>query len=153
MKAAYEYMSETDPKKPAKRYRDENGKVITQSSNMLVSPQSKIEFQKVKEFKYVECPPDSRKRKEEDSKEEPFKLGSPQKPLFNSYAETYFHADIKRKEEKRLELNAIQHDTPFKPSCISPGKSFTPLVYKEEGSGKEEVKVEKKENKHEQPFK
>jgi len=50
-------MSDTDPKKPMKKYRNSDGKVITQSCNVLVSPQSKIEYNKVKVFKYVECPP------------------------------------------------------------------------------------------------
>lgn len=55
-KAPYDYMSETDPKKSRKNHRGSDGKVITQNSNVLISPQSKIDFQRIKEFKYTECP-------------------------------------------------------------------------------------------------
>lgn len=53
IKAPYEYMSETDPKKGRKNYRGQDGKVITQSSNVLISPQAKIDYLKNKEFKYI----------------------------------------------------------------------------------------------------
>jgi hypothetical protein len=57
MKASYEYMSETDPKKARKNHRGSDGKVITQNSNVLTSPQSKLDFLRNKQFKYTECPP------------------------------------------------------------------------------------------------
>jgi|LakMenE18May11ns_1017448.scaffolds.fasta_scaffold9453340_2 hypothetical protein len=31
---------------------------------------------------------------------------------------------------------SMSHEGPFKPSCISRSKDFTPIVYKEEGQGK-----------------
>lgn len=47
-KPAYEYMSQTDPKKGRKNFRGPDGKVMTHSSNVLISPQGKIEYQKIK---------------------------------------------------------------------------------------------------------
>lgn len=41
-------MSETDPKKGRKNYRGPDGKVITHSSNVLISPQAKIDYLKNK---------------------------------------------------------------------------------------------------------
>jgi hypothetical protein len=61
-------VSDTDPKKTAKKYRNADGKVITQSANVLVSPQSKIEFSKVKAFKYTECPPQKKEEKTSPNK-------------------------------------------------------------------------------------
>lgn len=107
---------------------------------MLISPQSKIDFNKNKEFKYVECPvkkEEKKKEVKEEHQEEAFKIGSPHKDLFTSNTEAYFDANIKKPETGKKALNlTISHDTPFKPSCISPGKNFTPIVYKEEGKGK-----------------
>jgi hypothetical protein len=61
---------------------------------------------------------------------------------------------MKRKEQNKIELISTAHEAPFKPSCFSPGKDFTRLVYVEEGEGKADVKLQKKENKsHEVPFK
>lgn len=159
-KAPYEYVSDTDPKKAAKKYRNADGKVITQSANVLVSPQSKIEFNKVKVFKYTECPPQKKEEKdktdkEEKKQEEPFKTGNPKSDLFFSHSLTYFDADMKKHEGRKIEQKIVDHEAPFRPSCTSPGKPFTPVVYKEEGIDKAVAvsKVEKKENKQEQPFK
>ena len=57
MSASYEYISPFDPKSDQKNYRDSDGKVITHPSNVVISPQSKISFNKNKQFKYTECPP------------------------------------------------------------------------------------------------
>jgi len=93
-------MSDTDPKKPMKKYRNSDGKVITQSCNVLVSPQSKIEYNKVKVFKYVECPTVQKKidKNEEDNKhDEPFRAGNAHKEVFSPHAQIYFDTDIKKK--------------------------------------------------------
>jgi hypothetical protein len=37
-------MSETDPTKGRKNYRGQDGKVITQSSNVLTSTQAKLDY-------------------------------------------------------------------------------------------------------------
>lgn len=58
-------MSQTDPKKGRKNYRGQDGKVITQTSNVLISPQAKIDYLKNREFKYVECPPPKKTLKTE----------------------------------------------------------------------------------------
>ena len=57
MSSSYAYMSPFDPKKDQKNYRDSDGKVIVQQPNVVTSPASKISYNRSKEFKYVECPP------------------------------------------------------------------------------------------------
>jgi len=61
MSASYEYISPYDPKKDNKNHRGADGKVITQPSNVLISPQSKITYSQNKKFKYTECPPQTTK--------------------------------------------------------------------------------------------
>lgn len=56
MSASYEYISPYDASKVNKNHRDADGKVITQPSNVLISPQSKITYNLNKAFKYTECP-------------------------------------------------------------------------------------------------
>jgi hypothetical protein len=46
-------MSETDPNKKRVNHRGSDGKVITHNSNVLITPQSKIDYSKNKEFKYT----------------------------------------------------------------------------------------------------
>jgi hypothetical protein len=155
MTSSYPYMSPNDPSKDKKNYRDADGRVISKAPNMLISPQSKISYNRNKEFKYTECPPPKRPERvpeEEDNAQEPFKTGSPHKDIFNSNYQTYFDAELKKGEAKKSLLKVASHEGPFKLSCISKGTAFTPLVYTEEGNGKPKVlKAEKKENKGE-PF-
>jgi hypothetical protein len=75
--------------------------------------------------------------------------------LFSSHSLTYFDADIKKRGDRKIEQKMVDHEAPFRPSCTSPGKPFTPVVYKEEGIGRAVAVsvVGKKENKPEQPFK
>jgi len=53
MNAPYPYMTPYDPKKDLKNYRNAEGKVITESPNMLISPQSKISYNSMKSFTYT----------------------------------------------------------------------------------------------------
>ena len=53
-------MNPYDHTKDKKNYRDADGKVITHPPNMLVSPQSKVNYNRNKQFKYVECPPNKK---------------------------------------------------------------------------------------------
>ena len=61
MNAPYPYMTPYDPKKDLKNYRNPEGKVITESPNILISLQSKISYNSMKSFKYTECPPQQKK--------------------------------------------------------------------------------------------
>jgi hypothetical protein len=147
VKAPYEYISDADPKKLKINHRGPNGKVITQNSNVLITTQSKLDYLKNKEFRYTECP--DKKETKDTSKEpvghpEAFRTGSPHKNLFTPNSKAYFDADIKSKTSKKKLQMSVSHDGAFRPSCTSPGKDFTPVIYKEEGKGKEEVKPIKK---------
>lgn len=42
MSASYPYISSYDPKRDQKKYRDANGRVITENPNVMTSPQSKL---------------------------------------------------------------------------------------------------------------
>lgn len=132
-KASYEYMSQNDPKKDQKNYRDADGNVITRSPNMLVNPQSKIQYESDKKFIYKEEKPIEkiRKAKEEQKEIEPFKTGYPKKDIFYSNVQTFYDTDIKKTESKKTLRRVASHEGPFKPSCTAPGKPFTPVRYKE----------------------
>jgi hypothetical protein len=57
-----------------------------------------------------------------------------------SHSQTYYDSNIQKKELKKIMSKTMDHDAAFRPSCTSPGKPFIPVVYQEEGSGKEKVK-------------
>lgn len=67
MSASYSYMPPYDIKKDPKNHRDADGKVITQQPNIQCSPQSKISYNRSKEFTYTECPPQIKSNKPTDS--------------------------------------------------------------------------------------
>lgn len=122
MSASYSYMVPYDIKKDPKNYRDTDGKVIIQQPNIQTSPQSKINYNRSKEFTYTECPPHKKQAKPTDSldkEKEPFKAGNAHKEVFSSHLQTYFDADIKKPEEKKTLTKSASHEAPFKPSCIS----------------------------------
>ena len=118
---------------------------------MLVSPQSKISYNRNKQFKYKEAPPSPKAQKSTeapDNATEPFRLNSHQKAIFNNDYKTYFDADLKKKGSEKKLADGFTHEGPFKPCCRSKGTPFTPLVYIEDSKGnKKAVKVQKTENK------
>lgn len=69
MSASYSYLSPYDIKDDQKNYRDADGKVITKQPNIQTSPQSKISFNRSKQFVYTECPPEKKKEKQAESEE------------------------------------------------------------------------------------
>ena len=132
IKSAYEYMSPYDPKASQKNLRDVDGKVIVQSPNIQTSLQSKLHYQSDKKFKYVEEPPAERVRHVTDSDEksqEPFRAGRPKRGMFSSDHQTFYDANISRSEPKKSLKKVVSHDGPFKPSCASKNKRFTPVMY------------------------
>lgn len=124
-------MSPYDPKTDQKQFRDSEGKVITKPPNVQSSPQSKINYQRNKDFKYTECPPKVKQTTEPtENEKEPFRTGNSHLEVFNSHYNTFFDANIKKAEGDKVMTRSASHEGPFKPSCRSLNKAFTPVVYK-----------------------
>lgn len=153
MSASYAYISPNDPKKDQKNYRDSDGKVIVQQPNVQTSLPSKINYNRNKEFKYLECPAQKKTAESADNNQEPFKTGTSHADAFLNSKQTYFDSDLKKKDLKSPTARMASHEGAFKPTCISKAETFTSVKYVEEGQGREKVvKAENKENKGE-PFK
>ena len=61
--------------------------------------------------------------------------------------QTFYDCDMTRSAPKHSSVSkSASHEGPFKPSCASRNKRFTPVVYKEEGSGEKKLKKVANEN-------
>lgn len=108
--------------------------MVTQPPNILSSPQSKVNYQRNKQFKHHPDPPQERTQRskvdESEEKKDVWRAGSPSKPVFNSNYKTYFDADLSKVPSKPTLKKVVSHDTPFRGSNISPNKPFNRLEYR-----------------------